>query len=139
LALDTETAHIAFRRSAFYQSSARRLIRVTRSSDQLSVKAYSQAMDESLNEKKISDNSDQISVGNFVKLVIAFVAFGSLLYWSWNFVGPSGQTSEIGSFILLWFREIILFGIVGLALICSAILWLLRFSRRLLVKGKNEL
>nr|WP_315485653.1 hypothetical protein [uncultured Undibacterium sp.] len=96
-------------------------------------------MDESLNEKKISDNSGRISVGNFLILVIAFVAFGALLYWSWNFVGSSGQTFEIGSFILFWLREFILFGIVGIVLICAAILWLSRFFRRLLAKDENEL
>lgn len=106
---------------------------------QFSVKAQSQAMDESLNEKKISDNNGRFSVGDFVILAIAFAAFSALLYWSWNFVGPSGQTSEIGSFIFFWLREIILFGIVGIALICAAILWLMRFFRRLLAKDENEL
>lgn len=95
-------------------------------------------MDESLNEKKISDNSGLISVGDFVTLAISFVAIGALFYWSWNFVGPSGQTSELGSFILFWLREIILFGIVGIVLICAAILWLSRFFRRLLAKDENE-
>ncbi len=96
-------------------------------------------MDESLEEEKISDNNVNISVGHFATLAISFVAFGSLMYWTWNFFWPCGQTSEIGSFILFWLREIILFGLLGIALIGAAILWLLRFFRRLLARDKNEL
>lgn len=111
----------------------------TRGSSQFCVNAQSQAKEESLNEKETSDNSGRIGVGNFLILAIAFAAFGALLYWSWNFVGPSGQTFEIGPFILFWLREILLFGIVGIVLICAAILWFSRFFRRLLAKDENEL
>jgi len=44
-------------------------------------------MDESLEEEKISDNNVNISVGHFATLAISFVAFGSLMYWTWNFFG----------------------------------------------------
>jgi H+/Cl- antiporter ClcA len=96
-------------------------------------------MAEPPNIRNSSDIDGKSSVGAMVILAISFVVCGLSMYWSWNFVGPSGQTTEIGSFVLLWIREIVLFGFFGILFIICGFAWLFQRCRRLLSRNTNKL
>ena len=65
-------------------------------------------------------------VADVVKLVGAITVGVCGMYYVWNYIGPSGQTMSIGSFVLLFFRELFVVGIFGLALAIGCIVWLFR-------------
>ena len=70
-----------------------------------------------------------------VKFYVAFAVLVGSLYYAWNFVGPSGQTMSLGSFIAFGFRELILVGFFGVVLILGCIGWLVGSARKLFRRG----
>lgn len=90
-------------------------------------------------KKDIPISKEEQEVGDAVKFVIACLFLALLMYWSWNFVGPSGQTTNLGSFLLLWLREIIFLGLLGVVLIAAGIAWLLQRISKKFLKKENDL
>ena len=56
------------------------------------------------------------------------------MYFSWHFVGPSGQIIDTGTFIALWFRELLFFGFLGGVLLVCYLSWLFRLLHRVLTR-----
>ncbi len=50
-------------------------------------------------------------------LFVFVLGLACAMYWSWDFVGPSGQTIDISSFFVLWFRELVILGLLILVLL----------------------
>ena len=96
-------------------------------------------MNESSDSKNSANSGEDTSVSSIVKLTLAFLVCGFSMYWTWNFVGPSGETTDLGSFLLLWLREIVLFGFFGIVFIAGGFVWLLRFIRKIFTKSENKL
>ena len=71
-------------------------------------------MGESPDNKDNADSDDDSMIGNIIGCIIALLVLGLSMYWTWNFVGPSGQTMNIKSFILFWLREVIFLGILAI-------------------------
>ena len=96
----------------------------------------------------ISKDGSVYKIGDRIKIGVpssnktfAFITEGDgfLLPITPLLVQASGQETEIVSFLGLWFREIILFGIVIVAVFFAGLLWLLRFFRKMLGRGNSEL
>lgn len=84
-----------------------------------------------------NDNGREHRDGDVVKVVGAVVFLVYAMYYTWNFVGPSGQTMSIGSFIAFFFREMSLVGFFGLALIIGCFVWLFGRVRNLFHRGRD--
>lgn len=92
-------------------------------------------MDELPAKKSIEMNKEQSTVGAVVFLTLYVVISGLLMYWTWNAVGSNDQATDLSSFLLFWFREIIF----GVLFIVGGFLVLIKFFRRLFTKNTNEL
>lgn len=92
-----------------------------------------------IDDSKNGDDQGRVdrNIDGAVKFFGAVVILIFLMYWTWNDVGPSGKTTDIVSFIGLWFREFLLLGVLGLALLAACLIWLFRFLRKLFVRSGN--
>ena len=87
-----------------------------------------------MDSKKAVDDQDRNhrnSDDGIVKFIGAVIALAFLMYWTWQYVGPSGKTTDIGTFIGLWLREILLLGTLGLGFFAACSIWLQRVIRKL--------
>jgi|APLak6261702414_1056262.scaffolds.fasta_scaffold01835_5 heme/copper-type cytochrome/quinol oxidase subunit 3 len=91
------------------------------------------------NNDGVRKQPDSDGVGDTVKFALSFAGLVGLMYYVWNFVGPSGQTMSLGSFIAFFFRELILVGFFGLLLIVGCVVWLTRIVRNLSLRGGDAL
>ena len=81
-------------------------------------------------KKDIPISKEEQEVEDAVKCVIACLFMGLVMYWSWTYVGPSGQTSDIGSFLLFWLREVVILGMFAIGLFAWGIIWVVRVLRK---------
>ncbi|MFZ3002866.1 MAG: hypothetical protein WA071_21315 [Undibacterium umbellatum] len=88
-------------------------------------------MSESPDEKDTANSDEENAIGAIVKLTFACLAYGLFVYLAWNDIGPSGQTTSLGSFLMFLFPEILWFGFFGLLIIVGGIVWIVRFIRKL--------
>lgn len=88
-------------------------------------------MDEAPDKKLDEDIEAEKAVGSIVKLVLICLAYGLLVYGAWNYDGPSGQTTSLGSFLMFLFPEVLIFVFLGLVIIVGAVALLIRFIRNL--------
>jgi len=88
-------------------------------------------MSESPDKKDTANSDEENAVGAIVKLTLACLAYGLFVYWAWNDVGPSGQTTSLGSFLMFLFPEILWFVLFGILIIAGAFTLLIRFIRKL--------
>lgn len=86
-------------------------------------------MDESPDNKDHADGDDDSMIGNIVGCVIGLLVLGLSMYWTWNFVGPCGQTMNIKSFLLFWLREVIFLGMLAIGLFAWGFIWLVNVFR----------
>lgn len=83
------------------------------------------------------DNTEQsdppdtkLSARDTVILLASVVGILAVMAWSVTYVLPSGKHLSVIEFVLFWFRELLLLGIVVLALAAVAIQKLLRMRKR---------
>lgn len=91
------------------------------------------------NKDRVREPRQSDGVGDTVKFVVAFIGLICVMYYAWNFVGPSGQTMSVCSFIALLFREMFLVGFFGLAFLVGCVVWLIKSVRNLLRRGSDAL
>nr|WP_315490796.1 hypothetical protein [uncultured Rhodoferax sp.] len=74
-----------------------------------------------------------------IKFSLLLAGLVGLMYYAWNFGGPSGQTMNLGVFIAFFFRELILVMFFGSVFAVCCLVWLIRFVRNLFHRGGNAL
>ena len=88
-------------------------------------------MSESPDEKDTAKSDEENEVGAIVKLTLACLAYGLFVYWAWNDVGPSGQATSLGSFLIFLFPEILWFVFFGILIIVGGMTLIIRFIRKI--------
>ena len=87
----------------------------------------------------VCKHRDSDVVGDAVKAVVGLGCLVYGMYYAWTFVGSSGQSMGIGTFIALCFREMFIVGFFGLALVVGCVAWLVGCVLKLFRRGGDAL
>lgn len=68
--------------------------------------------------------------GYVVVFLLAAIVFLAAIVWSIIYTGPSSQTISVPGFFQLWFRELLIFGVLIIGLIAVTISRLRQFKNR---------
>jgi len=77
-----------------------------------------------------------------LQVVLCVGALGvmiGLMYHSITYPYPDGKSLDVGDFITLWLREILIAAFFAFGLLALLVVWLVALIRRLGARGKNAL
>ena len=77
--------------------------------------------------------------GQLLLCIGALLLMVGLMYYSVISSYPSGEPLDVSGFVALWFKEILVLGLVVVGLFIGIAAWLVRLIRRMVGRGKNAL
>ncbi|KQV94563.1 hypothetical protein ASC87_26055 [Rhizobacter sp. Root1221] len=69
----------------------------------------------------------------------ALLLMVGLMYYSVTYSYPTAKPLDVSGFVALWFKEILILGLLVLGLLVGTVAWLIKLIGLMLARGKNAL